>query len=106
MFARKILTRCRADEAGQRVIDAQCAAHPRAGAARGAGGRRRGHARADRLVAREIADTAYFEATRRHIASLHSGIARADARIGEIRRKLLQPARERRAPDDRAARAG
>jgi len=30
-----------------------------------------------------------LEATRRHIASLRSGIARADARIGEIRRELL-----------------
>jgi phage shock protein A len=32
---------------------------------------------------------ANLEATRRHIASLRSGIARADARIGEIRRELL-----------------
>ena len=30
-----------------------------------------------------------LEATRRHIASLRSGIATADARIGEIRRELL-----------------
>lgn len=32
---------------------------------------------------------ANLEATRRHIASLRSGIATADARIGEIRRELL-----------------